>query len=198
MTKRRWHPFDIITCVLAERLRGREPSDRLHAMVRSREVDWERVVGHASNQYVLPAFAAALQDLELIGALDEGVGAFLEAVHAANAERNREIGDELVTAVGILNRVGVEPVLLKGAIWLVDELYPDHGWRMLRDIDLLVPQPTWAAAILALQDNGYAFARDKVHHEAALRRPGGLVRVEVHRELFSTPKQDTLLRGVEV
>ena len=127
MRGRRRHPFDIVSRVLAERLRGREPSDELCATVCSQDIDWESVVGYASNQFALPAFAAALQDLDLIELMDEELGAFLNAVHPANVERNSEICDELIGAVGALNRVGMEPVLLKGAIRLVERLYPDHG-----------------------------------------------------------------------
>jgi hypothetical protein len=48
---------------------------------------------------------------------------------------------------------------------------------------LLVPEAQWADANLALQRDGYALiARDAANHrEAALRRHGGHVRVEVHR-----------------
>jgi hypothetical protein len=76
---------------------------------------------------VLPALAAALRDLDLIGSLDAELAEFLLAVHAANLERNEELRGELAAAVGALNRTGIEPMLLKGAIRLVDDLYPDHG-----------------------------------------------------------------------
>ena len=71
-------------------------------------------MGLASAQLVLPAFGAALRDLDLVECLDQELGAFLEAVHAANRERNAEVRDELVAVVGILNRADIQPVLLKG------------------------------------------------------------------------------------
>jgi hypothetical protein len=79
--------------------------------------------------------------------LDQELGTFLEAIHTANTERNSELGDELAAAVGILNRAGIEPVLLKGAIRLIDGLHPNHGWRMLRDLDLLVPEAGFATVL---------------------------------------------------
>ena len=197
MSARRCRPFDLICCVFAERLRGCEPSEGLRALVRSQAIDWERVIGHASAQFILPAFAAALQDLCLTSSLDEEVGAFLEAFHAANEERNREIRDELAAAVGILNRGGIEPVLLKGAIRLVDELYPDHGWRMLSDLDLLIPGARWADALRLFQRAGYA-VNGEINKEVPLCREGGLVQIDLHRELFSTRRQERLLRGEEV
>jgi hypothetical protein len=181
MSARRLHPFDVIARVLTERLAGCEASDELRAMVCSRGIDWQQVVGDASDHYVLPAFAAALRDLDLIPALDEELGAFLDAVHAANAERNRELRAELAAAVAVLNRAGIEPVLLKGAIRLADGLYPDEGWRILRDLDLLVPQASLAAAMRAFQEAGYPACGSG----GELRRRGGVCQIDLHTEIFS-------------
>jgi Uncharacterised nucleotidyltransferase len=131
---------------------------------------------------VLPALAAALRDLDLIGSLDAELAEFLLAVHAANVERNEELRGELAAAVGALNRTGIEPMLLKGAIRLVDDLYPDHGWRMLRDLDLLVPASPAADALRALEEVGYA--RIEVG-ENELARPGAMAQIDLHEELFS-------------
>ncbi len=188
------HPFDVIARVLVERLRGCEPSDELRTLVRSPAIDWERVVGHASSQYVLPALAAALRDLGLKEALDEELAGFLDAVHAANLERNRELRDELAAAVGILNRAGIEPVLLKGAIRLADGLYPDAGWRMLRDLDLLLPEASLADAVRAFEAAGYTACGSG----GEIRRGGGACQIDLHTELFSTPRQVRLLPAAEI
>jgi hypothetical protein len=195
MSARRCCPFDVVSRVFAERLHGRESSDELRTLLRSPAIDWERVIGHTDAQLVLPAFAAALQDLGLAGSLDEEVGAFLEAVHAASIERNSELSDELAAAVAVLNQADIEPVLLKGAIRLTDGLYPDHGWRILGDLDLLIPEAQWADALTGLQRAGYVLLRE-AYQEAAFERDGWLL--EVHRELFDTPRQARLLRGAEV
>ena len=198
MIKRRVCPFDITARVLAERLRGCAPSEELRTIVRAPGVDWQRVVGHASAQLILPAFAAALRDLELTEALDQELCAFFDAVHAANKERNSELRDELAAAVGVLNRADIEPVLLKGAIRLVDELYPDLGWRMLRDLDLLLPEPRWKHGIEMLQRAGYDLTSTGDAKAAVLRRRGGPVTIDLHKELFATPRGARLLRSEEV
>lgn len=197
MTAHYRHPFDIVTRVLAERLRGCEPSDELRALVHSRDIAWDSIVGQASEQFALPALAAALRDLGLIDSLDGELAAFLQAVHAANLERNRGIGDELRRAVAALNRAGLEPVLLKGAIRLVEPLYPDHGWRMLRDLDLLITDTALPDAIAALARVGYTLTRQS-WQEAVLQRDGAPVIIELHRELFPSSSQARLLPGVEV
>ena len=164
-------------------------------MVHSPSIRWEQVLRHASAQYVLPALGAALRDLDLIRSLNEELGAFLLAVHAANVERNDELGDELAAAVGVLNRAGIQPVLLKGAIRLVDQLYPDHGWRMLRDLDLLVPRAELVEAIRAFEQAGYV-KLDLGANE--LRRPEGLAQIDLHPEPFSTRGQAGFLPAAEI
>ena len=194
MTVQHVHPFEVVACVLSERLQGRAVPEELRATVRSPGVDWKRVVGEASSQYVLPSLAAALRDLELLESLDDELGAFLEAVHAANAERNGELYEELAAAVAVLNRADIEPVLLKGTIRLVDGLYPDDGWRMLRDLDLLVPEPMMARASRALGEVGYASCA--LHNE--MRREAGPCQIDLHKEVFSGSTQLRLLQAGDI
>jgi Uncharacterised nucleotidyltransferase len=194
MITRSVHPFDVIARVLVERLQGCEPSEELRAIVRIRDVDWNRVVAHASAEIVLPAFAAALRDLQLTEALDPELGAFLDAVHAANLERNSELRGELAAAIEVLNRADIEPVLLKGANRLWDELYPDHGWRILRDLDLLVGKACLVKASRAFEKAGYA----RCGADGEVRRRAGACQIELHSELFSTPRQERLLPAADV
>jgi hypothetical protein len=190
----RAYPFQLISSILSSRLQGRTASDELRALICSRGIDWERVVGRASAQYVLPALAAALRDLDLIRSLDEELGTFLQAVHAANLERNRELRDELSDAVGVLNRVGIEPVLLKGAIRLVDGLYPDGGWRMLRDLDLLVPKTSLPEAVRAFEEAGYAACGPG----GEVRGHPGVCQIDVHTELFGTSREVRVLQAADI
>jgi hypothetical protein len=194
MTLARVRPYDVVARVLCERLQGCVASEPLRAMVASRRVDWERVVGHASAELVLPALAAALEDLDLIGSLEQELGAFLAAIHAANRERNRELRDELAGAALALNRVGIEAVLLKGSLRLLDELYPDDGWRMLRDLDLLLPEASLAKARRALADAGYETCGSR----GEMRRREGLCQIDLHTELFIGARDVRLLPAADV
>jgi hypothetical protein len=188
------HPFDLVARVLCERLRGGVASEPLRATVASRGIAWERVVSIASAELVLPAFAAALTDLDLIGSLDQELGAFLEAVHAANRERNGDLRDELATAARVLNRAGIEPVLLKGSLRLLDGLYPDDGWRMLRDLDLLLPEASLAPARRALEQAGYAACGSR----GEMRRGEGACQIDLHTELLNGAGDGRLLPAPEV
>lgn len=82
-------------------------------------------------------------------------------------------------------------MLLKGALRLIDGLYPDDGWRMLRDLDLLIPESAVAKAIRELESAGYASSGS----ENAVRRRGGLCQIDLHSELFSGSTQLRLLQA---
>jgi hypothetical protein len=201
MTARRWRPFDLAARVLAERLRGVEPSAELQTALCDRHTDWKEVVGQASEHFVLAAFAAAMRDLNLAGALEPELRGFLAAVHAANEERNGELYRQLAEVVAKLNRIGIEPVLLKGAARLVDGLYPDLGWRMMWDLDVLVSQIRLANVVVALRELGYAPKSESTtikHHYPALAHPHHPALVELHGELLEEPRQRRLLNAVEL
>jgi hypothetical protein len=187
-------PFALVARVLRERLQGAVASEPLRAMVTARGVAWERVVSVASAELVLPALAAALKDLGLIGSLDRELGAFLAAVHAANRERNGELRNELATAARALNRVGIEPVLLKGSLRLLDGLYPDDGWRMLRDLDLLLPEASLAQAGRALEAAGYAACGSR----GEMRRREGPCQIDLHADLLNAARDRRLLPAADV
>ena len=199
--------FDLVARVLAERLQRPGASDGLHAaLVFNLSAGWEDVAARATGEFVLPAFAAAVRDLGLLGSLEPELRAFLAMAHAANVKRNGGLRGQLVAVVGALNRAGVEPVLLKGAIRLVDGLYPDPGWRMMRDLDLLVPGDRLGDAVAAMGGAGYAPGPPTPgeapgfghHHYPKLTRADHRATVEVHTELFKTERQRRLLRAADV
>jgi Uncharacterised nucleotidyltransferase len=192
--------FDLIARVLAARLQRLEASDDLRAALTGRRrTYWQDVLTRARGEFVLPAFAAAMKDLDLYGALEPKVRAFLAVAHAASIQRNSKLREQLMAVVGLLNQVGIEPVLLKGGIRLVDGLYPDPGWRTMHDLDILVPEAGFASAVEALQTAGYVAVRavDHSRKDVKLRRRG-LADVEIHRELFGPARQQRLLAGAEV
>lgn len=195
----------LVAAVLADRLHGLEPSSVLLTELRARApIRWEGVIARAGHHFVLPAFAAALRDLGLLGALEPQVRAALEFAIVANVGRNRSLRDQLLAAISTLNDAGIEPVLLKGAIRLVDGLYPGFGWRVMRDLDLLVPESKLGDAVNALREDGYGLVAApserawQHHHYPGLARAGCVACVELHTELFSTSRRRRLLRGAEV
>ena len=114
---------------------------------------------------------------------------FLEAIEAGNKWRNQEILSELSAAANALNRVGIEPVILKGTAHLLAGVYSRLSDRFMLDLDLLVEDGRFRRAADTLLAAGFsADASNKplelriTHHYPPLRRPGQ-IEIELHRYL---------------
>jgi hypothetical protein len=163
-----------------------------HAIGRS-EVGWEAVVAAASRHLVTPTLYRSLGDKALLDVLPAEVRSYLEAVHALNGERNRRLADQLLEIVAVLNRAGIEPVLLKGIGYLFADLYRDPAARVIGDIDLLVTGDELPAAVAALAAQGYREAGPEDysfaahHHHTPLVCDHGVAAVELHDETVAPP-----------
>jgi Uncharacterised nucleotidyltransferase len=151
--------------VLASYLAGQSPSIS----------DWEGFVAFASAERLLPALTG---------------NSFFEAVTELNRERNLRLLDDGLEIAQVFNSIGIEPVLLKGAAYLVSGVHADFGSRYLCDLDLLVPAERLDEAAAALLTRGYqpdtsdAMARFR-HHYPQLQRPGQSAPVEIHHSIGS-------------
>jgi hypothetical protein len=169
------------------------------------ERDWEGLIRAAASEFILPGLHHRLGEIGL--RTPPEIGEFLAAVEDLNGERNVRILEE-TRAVGLLlNAAGIEPVALKGAAFLLAEVYPRPGCRYLCDLDLLVPCSQLTAAAEALERDGYkqderdAMARFR-HHYPQLQRPrtandSGSSPVELHHSLGHGPARK-LLSGEDV
>jgi hypothetical protein len=148
--------------------------------------DWRTAIVVADRHLVLPALAACAADLGIVEALPLEIGEMLALVRSGNVRRSRALLAALEGTAVALNGIGIEPVLLKGAARLVDGLYPDPGWRLMADLDLLTPAGFAEGAWAALVAGGYAVVggdRPGSRHLAGLRHPGTGAVVEIHRDL---------------
>lgn len=119
----------------------------------------------------------------------------LAEYHRVNALRNARFRHQLIEAVEALNRAGIEPLLFKGALQLVDGTDLSPGYRGMGDLDLAVPSDSMTAAAGALEALGYGPDRTWVllhpHVLPMARRrvPGP---IELHSEL-GTPRVAAVL-----
>ena len=131
-----------------------------------------------------------------------GLRLYLEFIHTENRERNRVLRRQLGEAVASLNGIGIEPVLLKGAVRLVDRLYPSPAWRFMRDLDLLVPRDRLSDAAARLATIGYGFGRARrrlfgAHrHLPPLGRDHDAAVIEIHEELLPSRRDLCPAAGV--
>jgi hypothetical protein len=152
--------------------------------------DWDKTVEIAAREEVLPALHGKLS-------CPPEVSDFFEAIHELNVERNRELLSEVETLALLLNQAGIEPVLLKGAAYLVTGVYSDPAERYLTDIDFLVRPPQSAQAFEIIRRSGYERSHvqhpvELVHHHHPVLTQIGRIPVEVHHNPCFGPASSVL------
>ncbi len=138
---------------------SRLPADAGGAFAAGR-VDWERLAEVASHHLVTPALKVRLGQRALDDHVPEDFREYLDAIHQLNLARNEELADLLHCVLVHFANENIPVVLLKGAISLTQDLYPEPGMRMMSDLDLLVPHAEAARAFALLQAAGFRSWRD--------------------------------------
>lgn len=165
-----------------------------------RSADWAGLLDTAGRHLVTPLLAGRLQEKDLFGLLPQDIGDYLEAIRELNRERNEILGSELLATIRRLNRVGVEPLLLKGAINLVSEQYPGCEDRVIGDLDLAVPaerleQCFHELAVSPYQAHGEFTPEHSLgghHHAPALLHESLPVCIELHHRVLGRQTGDIL------
>jgi hypothetical protein len=150
------------------------------------DIEWRQMAKLAADHFLTPALWVSLSRKRLETYLPDDARDFLRYVHGLNVERNGALRAEVLRIAANLNEVGIEPILLKGAINLFDSAYGDFGARMMTDIDILVPEAKIAHALPPLEKLGYGPAGEgawKAHTYTPLCRSGANWSVDVHRYL---------------
>jgi hypothetical protein len=171
----------------------------LRTTIHSERLSWEAVVSLANNHLLTPAMWVVLNKKNLTNELPDELRDYLRELHQLSKERNAQLRVQLLEAVRQLNRIDITPVLLKGAMHLVTDVYGDTGVRIMSDIDLLVTREKIDECLPALHGLGYKAEEDihndyheDHHHCAPLFRPGDYGSLEIHRSLTESPYVDIL------
>lgn len=149
--------------------------------------NWDKFVQTAADETVLSAMHDSVTELGLAHELPADVANLFSTVKELNLERNQHILSELKWISGLFNHAGIEPVVLKGAAHLLSGIYPDLSTRFLADLDLLLPESDFPAAIKILKGHGYSCDAHPVetmvgHAYPPLWRPHA-VEIDLHRSL---------------
>ena len=171
--------------------------------INSDRMDWHKVLRCAGQHNVAPALYSALKKSGLLHRLPDDATEYLHAVWSLNRQRNRMLGQALISVCSHLNMIGITPLLLKGAAGLVpDGAYPGADDRIMADLDLLMPEGRTQEARNALEQRGYKqnIPGDKAilwenvsehhHHDIPIRHPDFPVKIELHRRIHGVKELD--------
>ena len=103
-----------------------------------------------------------------------------------NGKRNERLRRQLEQVARALNDAGIEPTLLKGAAYLIGDVYPASAARLTGDLDILVPQHRGRDAIAAMQSIGFGSdlpIPESHHHFPRMRHIETDILIDVHTRL---------------
>jgi hypothetical protein len=153
----------------------------LRGEVPARDCDWMEIVASANRCLVTPALAASLRGK----AIPPDAAKYLALILERNTERNLRLKGQIAEAAQALNGIGVTPVMLKGAAWLLTVEHARVGERIIMDLDVMVPVHDMPRALVCLASLGYEIdsqPADLSHHfQADLRRSGDAAMIDLHR-----------------
>lgn len=179
---------------------------RLFDQIESGKVDWETVIRVSSDNsfFMSIALFRALEEKNLLDILPEGLHEYFLEIRDLNAARNERLKRQIIEISKILNGVGIEPILIKGAANLMSGLYPDPAMRVLGDLDVLTLEEESLKALDALQKTGYCRSGKSLHvgdfqnvQELDLQCNGQLGMIDLHRRLHQ-PKRGDVLNNREI
>lgn len=105
------------------------------------------------------------------------------------AERRRR---GILLLARAMNAIGVEPLLLKGSAAELGGIYPDPGFRLMSDIDLLVPTEQFQASAAAAEVAGFVTREDGDYghtHAPQYHDELGLM-LEIHHQVTRVYERD--------
>lgn len=153
---------------------------------RHRQADWLDVIALANMHLLAPTLYEQMVAKGHDRDLPDDAADYLALLLDLNERRNAALRRQAVELIRALNALGIQPVLLKGAVTLFDVGDPLQRSRMMRDLDVLVPPHTLDAAVAVLRDLGYRvherYARGH-HAYGEFVRSGTAGTVDLHTEL---------------
>ncbi|WP_378942255.1 nucleotidyltransferase family protein [Mesorhizobium sp. ANAO-SY3R2] len=118
--------------------------------------DVQAVIALANHTLLTPALFSALARSGAIELLPQDAREYLGFIHDCNRQRNLRLRAQLDEAVAALNRWGIAPLLIKGAIPLFLSPVNRLPSRMTSDLDICVEAAEEARARTSLEELGYA------------------------------------------
>jgi hypothetical protein len=172
--------------------------------VSSGNLPWDEFVWMGSSHFVLPALYSAFNRNGILPIVPADLAEYLCTIYNLNVGRNRQIIEQSHELIRILNSKGIEPIFLKGAGYLFQNLYNDPGDRIMSDIDILFPERDIQKAAQLFYEHGYSnpeeFKADDYeehHHLPGFENKNYPAMVELHHSVLPG-KYRNLLSNAEI
>ena len=123
--------------------------------------EWDLLIRQARSADLLARLAWTFKDLGLRDAVPPAPAAHLDAALRVAGLQHAEVRREVGHVLQALSPLGVRPVLLKGAAYVMGGLPAARG-RVFSDLDILVPRERLGDVEAALMQAGWA----TTHHSA--------------------------------
>jgi Uncharacterised nucleotidyltransferase len=153
---------------------------------------WDEVVATAEYFSLTPALWQAVRQMN---GIEADVASRLRAEYAANVVTLSQMSSQLSACIGALNGDGIEPVVLKGALGLLERGDGPPLVRVMSDVDLLVADEDIDVTLGALGQMGYGIlpGPGAAHRfEWTARHPDLRFDVDLHRALGTGPMERVL------
>lgn len=129
--------------------------DSLLAALEGKEADWTDLIALAARHDLIPLLSAGVAASDV--AIPQAIQERLRRQARASEMRNCLAWEQLTQLVAAFNRAGLEPTILKGALF-AHRYYRSPGLRPFGDLDILVPPADRKRAEQTLLALGYQAA----------------------------------------
>ena len=110
----------------------------IEEILKNKTIDWDTVVRVSTGHFVFPALYSNLHRANFLSYLPEDLVSYMKHISDLNRKRNEEIFEQVKEVNQLLVDNNIIPIFLKGASFLVENLYSDITERMIGDIDFIV------------------------------------------------------------
>lgn len=174
---------------LAEGETNRPATANLKKKLSSKFFDWKDFCHIAGKNWLLPYLYDVFERKALLSVVPQQVQMELLAVKQLAAIRNRRMREQLQQIIDGLNQHDIQPLLLKGASYLMEPVSQIQYLRMTSDIDLLVHEASVVTSVEVLKRQGYSFSKflpgGTDYHLNPMTRDGMPARIELHTKPLS-------------
>jgi Uncharacterised nucleotidyltransferase len=116
-------------------------------------IDWPSLIGLANDTLTTPALMSLVERCP--EKIPHEVCQYIREISVRNQQRNKLLSSQLHDAVKALNKIGITPVLMKGAATLAASESTQQVSRLISDLDIVVSTEESEAALEALFAIGY-------------------------------------------